>query len=40
MWKDAGFLADEIVWFLERRVSFRLLKRALTRMVENMPNIQ
>lgn len=40
IWKDAGFLADEIVWFLERRVSFRLLKRALNRMVENMPNIK
>ena len=40
VWQDASFLADEIVWFLERRVSFRLLKRALARMVENMPNIQ
>jgi hypothetical protein len=40
VWQDANFLADEIVWFLERRVSFRLLKRALSRMVENMPNIQ
>ena len=40
VWKDAGYLADEIVWFLERRVSFRLLKRALNRMVETMPNIQ
>jgi hypothetical protein len=40
VWQDASFLADEISWFLERRVSFRLLKRALTRMVENMPNIQ
>lgn len=40
MWKDAGYLADEIVWFMERRVSFRLLKRALNRIVENMPNIQ
>ncbi|MCP3700253.1 MAG: hypothetical protein GY920_17280 [Aliivibrio sp.] len=40
IWQDASFLADEIVWFLERRVSFRLLKRALARTVENMPNIQ
>ena len=40
VWQDASFLADEIVWFLERRVSFRLLKRALARMVENMPNVQ
>jgi hypothetical protein len=40
VWQDASFLADEIVWFLERRVSFRLLKRALGRIVENMPNVQ
>ena len=40
VWQDASFLADEIVWFLERRVSFRLLKRALARMANNMANIQ
>lgn len=40
IWRDAGYVADEIVWFLERRVSFRILKRALARMVEGMPDIQ
>lgn len=40
VWRDAGYLADEIVWFLERRVSFRILKRALARMAEGMPDIQ
>lgn len=39
-WQDAGFLADEVVWFLERRVSFRVLKRGLQRMVEDMPHIR
>jgi hypothetical protein len=39
-WQDAGFLADEIVWFLERRVTFRIIKRALQRAVEDMPHIR
>jgi ribosomal protein S3 len=40
MWHDAGFVADEIVWFLERRVGFRRMKQALARLVESMPSIQ
>lgn len=40
MWHDAGFVADEIVWFLERRVGFRRIKQALARLVESMPSIQ
>lgn len=40
VWHDAGFVADEIVWFLERRVGFRRIKQALQRLVESMPSIQ
>lgn len=32
-WQGAGFLADEIVYFLERRVSFRRLKRQIIKKI-------
>ena len=35
-WQSAGFLADEIVYFLERRVTFRRLKKKIIKkMAEN-----
>lgn len=38
-WRDAGYLADEIAWYLERRVRFPMLKRALTKRAQDMPGL-
>lgn len=39
-WQSAGFLADEIVYFLERRVTFRRLKNKIIKKVMENPSIR
>jgi hypothetical protein len=39
-WQDAGYFADEIVFLLERRVSFRQIKSKLLRQLIENPRIQ
>jgi hypothetical protein len=39
-WQSAGFLADEIVYFLERRVTFRRLKHKIIKKISENPNIR
>lgn len=39
MWKNAGYLADAIVWCMEHRVRFAMLKRVCTQQVQTMPDI-
>ncbi len=39
-WQSAGFLADEIVYFLERRVTFRRLKNKILKKITPFSNIR
>lgn len=39
-WQSAGFLADEIVYFLERRVTFRRLKHKILKKITENTNIR
>lgn len=39
MWKHAGYLADAIVWCMERRVRFTTVKRICTHSVQTIPDI-
>lgn len=39
-WQNAGFLADEIVYFLERRVPFRRFKNKLLKYISRNSNIR
>ena len=39
-WQSAGFLADEIVYFLERRVAFRRLKHKIIKKFTENSNIR
>lgn len=39
-WQSAGFLADEIVYFLERRVTFRRLKGKIIKNLSKNSNIR
>ena len=39
-WQDAGYFADEIIYLLERRVSFRQLKNKILKQLMYNPNIQ
>lgn len=39
-WQSAGFLADEIVYFLERRVPFRRIKNKLLKQISQNSNIR
>jgi hypothetical protein len=39
-WQDAGYFADEIVYLLERRVSFRQLKNKILKQLTYNPYIQ
>ena len=39
-WQSASFFADEIVYFLERRISFRQLKSRLLRQIMQNPKIR
>lgn len=39
-WQHAGFLADEIVYFLERRVPFRRIKSRLLKQISENSNIR
>jgi ribosomal protein S3 len=39
-WQDAGYFADEIVYLLERRVSFRQLKNKILKQLIYNPHIQ
>lgn len=39
-WQSAGFFADEIVYFLERRVPFRRLKNKLLKYISKNSNIR
>lgn len=39
-WQSAGFLADELVFFLERRVPFRRLKNKLLNQIAKNSNIR
>jgi hypothetical protein len=39
MWKHAGYLADAIVWCMERRVRFTTVKRLCTHSVQRIPDI-
>ena len=39
-WQHAGFLADEIVYFLERRVPFRRIKNRLLKQISENSNIR
>jgi hypothetical protein len=39
-WQSAGFLADEIVYFLERRVTFRRLKHKILKKITENSNIR
>ena len=39
-WQSAGFLADEIVYFLERRVSFRRIKNKILKQLDKNSNIR
>ena len=39
-WQDAGYFADEIVYLLERRVSFRQLKNKILKQLLYNPHIQ
>jgi hypothetical protein len=39
-WQSAGFLAEEIVYFLERRVTFRRLKNKILKKISEISNIR
>lgn len=39
-WQDAGFLADEIVYLLEHRISFRQIKNRMLRRWRAHPRVQ
>ena len=39
-WQNAGFLADEIVYFLEKRVAFRRIKITLAKQLSLIPALQ
>jgi len=39
MWKHAGYLADAIVWCMERRVRFTTVKRLCSHSVQTIPDI-
>ena len=39
-WQHAGFLADEIVYFLERRVPFRRIKNRILKQISENSNIR
>lgn len=39
-WQDAGYFADELVFFLERRLSFRQIRNRITRQIAENPWIQ
>ena len=39
-WQSAGFLAEEIVYFLERRVTFRRLKNKIIKKISENSNIR
>ena len=39
-WQSAGFLADEIVYFLERRVPFRRIKNKILKQLAKNSNIR
>ena len=39
-WQDAGYFADEIVFLLERRISFRQIKNRILKQITQNPNIQ
>jgi len=39
-WQDAGYIADEIVYLLERRIGFRQIKNRLIRQFVENPHIQ
>lgn len=40
MWKHAGYLADAIVWCMERRVRFSMVKRLCAQHVQTLPDIR
>ena len=39
-WQDAGYFADELVYLLERRISFKRIKKKITNQIALNPNIQ
>lgn len=39
-WQNASYLADEIVYFLEKRISFRALKSKILKQLSKIPQIR
>ena len=39
-WQDAGYLADEIIYFLEKRIPFRRLKSKFLKQLSKIPEIR